>query len=310
MKAVKRMNENNINELLSSCRLCPRRCGTDRTSGAAGFCGAGRSVRIARAALHFWEEPCISGTRGSGTVFFSGCTMKCVYCQNYKISAENMGCAVSESELADAFMRLMHEGAHNINLVTPTHYIPQIICALERARKCGLNIPVVYNTGGYENAETIKMLNGYIDIYMPDIKYFDDLKAKKYSYAANYRETVCAAVDEMLAQTGAPELGTDGIMKKGVIIRHLMLPGSLADTLHIIDYVNSRYGNSVYFSLMSQYTPVRHIEKYKELNGKIKKECYEFAVERCASLGMENVYIQEGEAADESFIPEFSGKSE
>ena len=304
------MNEAEAVRMLSSCRLCPRRCGADRAGGQKGFCGAGANVRIARAALHFWEEPCISGRNGSGTVFFSGCTMKCVYCQNYRISSEGLGYEISISQLAENFLRLRDEGAHNINLVTPTQYVPQIICALDKAKERGLDIPIVYNTGGYESIDTLKLLRGYVDVYMPDIKYFDDKRAVKYSSAPDYSKVVCEAVEEMFRQTGEPMLDDEGIMKKGVIIRHLMLPGGLADTVHIIDYVNSKYGSKVYFSLMSQYTPVRRSESFAELNERIKKKCYEFAVERCEELGMENVYIQEGEAADESFIPEFSGKDE
>lgn len=299
-----------VSQLLRRCRLCPRQCGADRTGGQKGFCGAVANVRIARAALHFWEEPCISGSRGSGTVFFSGCTMKCVYCQNYRISSEGLGYEISIAELAERFLRLKDEGAHNINLVTPTQYVPQIICALDMAKEQGLDIPVVYNTGGYESVETLKLLRGYVDIYMPDIKYFDDKRAVKYSSAPDYKRTVCAAVGEMLRQTGEPVIDADGMMKKGVIIRHLMLPGGLADTLHIIDYINSEYGSKAYFSLMSQYTPVRRSERFSELNERVKRKSYEFAVDRCAELGMENVYIQEGEAADESYIPEFSGKDE
>lgn len=304
------MTETEVSQLLRRCHLCPRQCGADRTGGEKGFCGAGANVKIARAALHFWEEPCISGSRGSGTVFFSGCTMKCVYCQNYRISSEGLGYDISISELADNFLRLKDEGAHNINLVTPTQYVPQIICALDMAKERGLDIPVVYNTGGYESIETLKLLRGYVDIYMPDIKYFDDKRAVKYSSAPDYKRTVCAAVGEMLRQTGEPVIDADGMMKKGVMIRHLMLPGGLADTLHIIDYINSEYGSRVYFSLMSQYTPVRRSERFSELNELVKRKSYEFAVDRCSELGMENVYIQEGEAADESFIPEFSGKDE
>lgn len=193
------MNEQDVDILLSACRLCPRKCGADRTGGTKGFCGAGRKIRIARAALHYWEEPCISGNQGSGTVFFSGCTMRCAYCQNYKISAENMGYEVSEDELSDIFMDLMRKGANNINLVTPTQYVPQIICSIEKARKKGLSIPIAYNTGGYERLETLELLRGYIDIYMPDIKYFDNKRAEKYSAAPDYKEIVCRAVQEMVS---------------------------------------------------------------------------------------------------------------
>lgn len=291
----------------NGCRLCPRQCGADRENGERGFCGAPSDIRIARAALHFWEEPCISGENGSGTVFFSGCTMRCVYCQNYEVSTNNLGYIVSEQKLADEFLRLMEEGAENINLVTPTHYVPEIKRALDIAVSRGLNIPIVYNTGGYETVETIRSLEGYVDIYMPDFKYYSDETAVKYSSAPHYRETVMRALDEMYRQTGKPEFDSRGIMKKGMIIRHLMLPGSLSETLHIIDYVHETFGENVYFSLMSQYTPIRHIEKFECLNRRISQKSYDFAVSHCEDLGMENVFIQEGEAADESFIPEFGG---
>lgn len=291
----------------NGCRLCPRQCGADRENGERGFCGAPSDIRIARAALHFWEEPCISGENGSGTVFFSGCAMRCVYCQNYEVSTNNLGYIVSEQKLADEFLRLMEEGAENINLVTPTHYVPEIKRALDIAVSRGLNIPIVYNTGGYETVETIRSLEGYVDIYMPDFKYYSDETAVKYSSAPHYRETVMRALDEMYRQTGKPEFDSRGIMKKGMIIRHLMLPGSLSETLHIIDYVHETFGENVYFSLMSQYTPIRHIEKFECLNRRISQKSYDFAVSHCEDLGMENVFIQEGEAADESFIPEFGG---
>lgn len=295
-------------ERLKKCRLCPRKCGADRLNGETGFCGAGRRIRIARAALHFWEEPCVSGESGSGTVFFSNCTMKCVYCQNYEVSTNNLGYEVTESELADIFLDLEKQGANNINLVTPTHYVPQIIAALTIARDNGLALPVVYNTGGYETTETIKMLRGYVDVYMPDFKYFSNEAAVRYSRAADYREYALAAIDAMFRQVGAPQINEKGIIQRGVIIRHLMLPGMLSDTVHIINYVNKTYGNNVFFSLMSQYTPVRHIEEYEQLNHKLSERSYNAAVGLCERLGMDRVFIQDGEAASESFIPEFTGK--
>ena len=290
---------------LKECILCPRECGADRLNGQIGFCGGGRSVRIARAGLHYWEEPCISGKNGSGAVFFSGCTMKCVFCQNYEISAKNYGCDISERELADIFLSLKRQGAENINLVTPTHYIPQIITALDMAKTDGLDIPVVYNSGGYEKAETIKMLDGYIDIYMPDFKYYSDDIEKKYSFAANYRETAKSAFNEMYKQTGASVMSKDGIMLRGMIIRHLMLPGRLNDTVRIINYVNKTFGNKVYFSLMSQYTPPQRLINDENLKEKIDMRSYHAAVGLCERLGMENVFIQSAESADECFIPEF-----
>ncbi|MDD6763176.1 MAG: radical SAM protein [Clostridiales bacterium] len=295
---------------LENCRLCPRRCGVNRLNGERGFCGAGREVRIARAALHFWEEPCISGSSGSGTVFFSNCTMKCVYCQNYEVSTNNLGYAVTEEELAEIFLDLQRQGANNINLVTPTHYVPQIIAALLIAGANGMVLPVVYNTGGYELPETIEMLCGYVDIYMPDFKYYDNKTAARYSKAPDYLEHTAAALDSMYHQVGTPELDQNGIMRRGMIIRHLMLPGRLSDTVHIINYIHKHFGDKVYFSLMNQYTPVRHIEGIERLNGRLDVRAYRAAVDLCRRLGMERVFVQDGEAASESFIPEFTGTKE
>ena len=224
--------------MLTCCTLCPRNCGVDRTNNVAGFCGALDEVKIARAALHFWEEPCISGKKGSGTVFFSCCNMKCVYCQNYEISTLNKGMTISVSELADKFLMLQGEGAHNINLVTPTHFVPQIICALDEAKSRGLALPVVYNSSGYESVETIRLLKGYVDIYMPDLKYFSDKYAIKYSSAPNYFNIAKEAIEEMFNQVGTPVFDESGIMKKGMIVRHLMLPGLLFDSKKIMDYLS------------------------------------------------------------------------
>ncbi len=296
-----------MDNILERCTLCPRRCGADRLNGKYGFCGAGSEVRIAGASLHMWEEPCISGKEGSGTVFFSNCTLKCVFCQNYDVSTNSLGYNVSVDELSQAFLDLQGKKANNINLVTPTHYVPQIIEAIETAREKGLVIPIVYNTSGYENVETIKMLDGYIDIYMPDLKYYDNKFAAKFSGAADYSDVAMAAVDAMYRQVGKPVFDSRGMMKRGVLIRHLMLPGLLRDSIHIIDYISKTYGNNVYFSLMSQYTPLRHIEGSEALNHKLDFKYYNFAVDRCIENGLENVYVQNEEAASESFIPQFYG---
>ena len=293
-------------KILSNCTLCPRKCKADRTGGALGFCGAGEKVKIARAALHFWEEPCISGTHGSGTVFFSHCTMKCVFCQNYDISTSCKGKEITQRELADRFLDLKNQGAHNINLVTPTHFVPQITEALDIAKSKGLDIPTVYNTSGYECIETLKMLEGYIDIYLPDMKYFDDKYAVKYSKAPDYFNIAKAAIHEMLRQVGKPQFDENGMMKKGVIVRHLMLPGLLFDSKKIMDYLYSEYKNDIFVSIMSQYTPLIHVEKYPELNKKLNPKHYEAMINYCMELGMENAFVQEGSAADESFIPPFN----
>ncbi len=291
--------------MLSSCTLCPRKCGTDRFSGKIGFCGSDNRIKIARSALHFWEEPCISGKNGSGTVFFSGCNMKCIFCQNHIISTGGKGREVSVRELSDEFLRLQDMGAHNINLVTPTHYVPHIISALDIAKERGLTLPVAYNCGGYENVETIKLLWGYVDIYMPDIKYFSDKYALEYSKAPDYFRYAAEALEEMVSQVGTPIFDNDGIMKKGVIVRHLMLPGLLFDTKKIMDYLARQYGNNIYISLMSQYTPMPAVSSHKNLSRRLTKAHYESMVDYIELLGLENVFVQDIASATESFIPEF-----
>ena len=287
------------------CNICPRRCGADRENGSLGFCGASNKIRIARAALHFWEEPCLSGKNGAGTVFFSHCNMKCVYCQNYRISTRGAGHEVSIGELAEIFLDLQSRGANNIDLVTPTHYALDIAEAVKKAKNSGLHIPVLYNCGGYESVETLKRLEGIIDIYMPDMKYYRDKYAVKYSSAPRYFETACAALEEMYRQTGAFVLDENGIMQSGVIVRHMMLPGLMLDTKKIMDYLFDTYGNNIYISLMSQYTPLKNVERFPELNRKIDMKKYNSIVDYCMNRGMENVFIQEGSAAKESFIPCF-----
>lgn len=298
-----------MKNLLKSCKLCPRKCGADRLSGDVGFCGADCRIKIARAALHFWEEPCISGNSGSGTVFFSHCTLKCAYCQNYSVSTENKGKYVTEDELADIFLDLQNQGANNINLVTPTHYVPQIISAIDIARKNGLSLPILYNTSGYESPDTIKMLEGYIDIYLPDFKYFDDACARKYSRAPGYSASAMAAIREMHHQVGKCEFDERGIIKKGVIVRHLMLPGGYRDSKKIIEYLFREYGDDIYLSIMSQYTPLATIpEKFPELKKPIAMSDYDKLLDFAVTLGVENAFIQEGESQSESFIPEFFGE--
>ncbi len=287
------------------CNICPRRCGADRENGSLGFCGASNKIRIARAALHFWEEPCLSGKNGAGTVFFFFFNMKCVYCQNYRISTRGAGHEVSIGELAEIFLDLQSRGANNIDLVTPTHYALDIAEAVKKAKNSGLHIPVLYNCGGYESVETLKRLEGIIDIYMPDMKYYRDKYAVKYSSAPRYFETACAALEEMYRQTGAFVLDENGIMQSGVIVRHMMLPGLMLDTKKIMDYLFDTYGNNIYISLMSQYTPLKNVERFPELNRKIDMKKYNSIVDYCMNRGMENVFIQEGSAAKESFIPCF-----
>ena len=290
------------------CTLCPRKCGAERRNGLTGFCGEADKVRLSRAALHMWEEPCISGEQGSGAVFFTGCTLRCVYCQNYHISNGEIGKEVTIERLADIFLELAEKGAANINLVTPTHFVCQIIGALKIAKAKGMDLPVVYNTRGYESVETLKMLEGYVDIYLPDFKYLDGEHAAKYSAAGNYPEIAKAAVAEMVRQTGAPRFDASGMMTGGVIVRHLLLPGCLKDAKRVVKYLYTTYGNDIYMSLMNQYTPLASLdrERFPELACKVSDLAYERLVDYAIETGVEQAFIQEGETAKESFIPEFT----
>lgn len=293
---------------MAVCELCPRRCGAERENGIKGFCGETSEIRVARAALHMWEEPCISGEQGSGTVFFTGCTLRCVFCQNHVISDGEVGKIISVRRLADIFHELNEKGANNINLVTPGHFAPQIIRALDLAKNEGMKLPIVWNSGGYERQETLKMLEGYVDVFLPDFKYLNPLHAKKYSMAEDYPDVAKAAVAEMVRQAGSPEFDERGIMRKGVIVRHLLLPGCLADAKRIVEYLYQTYGNRIYLSLMNQYTPVETLdqERYPELARKVPDHAYERLVDYAISLGIEQAFIQEGETAKESFIPPFT----
>lgn len=292
-----------MNYDFTKCELCPRKCGADRTSGV-GFCGEGIELRAAKAYLHKWEEPCLSGENGSGTVFFSGCSLKCVFCQNYKISSENLGTAITEERLGEIFLELQAKGAHNINLVSPTHFVPQIISALDSV-KGKLAIPVVYNTGGYERTETLKMLDGYIDVYLPDFKYYDNEIAKKYSGAGDYFEVVCAAVDEMLRQVGAVQVDENGIIKKGVIIRHLTLPNHRYDSIAVLEEIARRWGTSdILLSLMSQYTPFHKSGDFPEISRRISTFEYNSVLKRAGELGF-NGFMQEKSSAKEEYTPDF-----
>jgi len=292
-------------EELKNCRLCKRNCSINRINGEIGYCRSGLDVKIARASLHLWEEPPLSKGKGSGTVFFTNCNFSCVFCQNYKISQEGFGKDISKDKLSDVFLNLQDKGANNINLVTPTSYVPQIIEALKISKIQGLKIPIVYNTNSYENIETIKSLDGYIDIYLPDIKYYSDKYAVKYSNAPNYFETAKNSVIEMFNQVGDIELSSDGIMKKGVIVRHLMLPGLLFDSKKILDFVYNTFNNRAYLSLMNQYTPFYKSCDYKEIDRKISRKSYDALINYALSIGIEKGFIQEDETQSESFIPDF-----
>lgn len=313
--------------------LCPRACGVNRTVGARGVCGQSANVRLARAALHFWEEPCISGTNGSGAVFFCGCSLQCVFCQNREIATGQTGIEIPKERLAEIFLELQEQHANNINLVTPGHYAPHIIAAVESARRQGLRIPIVYNTGSYETVDTIRSLEGIVDVYLPDFKYMDAVLAEKYSHAKDYPNAAKAAIAEMVRQQPqarfVPELqqregglsveiqsGADRdteqkaqtqiqIMTAGVIVRHLLLPGMLYDSKHILKYLYEQYGNRIYYSLMSQYTPLTHVKEYPELTKRVSEEAYAHLVHYAEQLGITNGFTQEREVAEESFIPHF-----
>ncbi|HWT76767.1 MAG TPA: 4Fe-4S cluster-binding domain-containing protein [Mobilitalea sp.] len=293
-------------ELLKDCILCPRECHVDRTQGRKGYCKETDELVVARAALHYWEEPCISGEEGSGTVFFSGCAMGCVYCQNHNIAAGKAGKVITTKRLSDIFLELQMKSANNINLVTPGHYIPQIMDAITGARRSGLTIPIVFNTSGYEKVEALKLLQGYVDIYLPDLKYMDPGPASRYSNCKDYFLQASKAIEEMVRQIGRPCFDDRGMMKKGVIVRHLTLPGYLEDSKNIIKYLYETYGDTIFISIMNQYTPLAAVERYPELNRKITEAEYDELVDYAIELGVENGFIQEGETASESFIPEFN----
>ena len=290
------------------CDLCPRKCLVDRKKGEKGICGQTENLKVARAALHFWEEPCISGDAGSGAVFFSGCPLHCVFCQNENIANGTVGKEISLERLVDIFLELQEKRANNINLVTPGHFVPQIVKALDQARKEGLTLPVVYNTSSYETVDTIKMLEGYVDIYLPDFKYMSPVLSKKYSHAPDYAEVAKAAIAEMVRQTGKAVFvngDEDNLILSGTIVRHLILPGCMADSMQILKYLHDTYGDMIYISIMNQFTPLSNLEKYPELNRRITDEEYETLVDYAIEIGIENGFIQEGNTAEESFIPAF-----
>lgn len=291
--------------LLQDCVLCPRQCHVDRISGKKGYCGMGGRIRAARAALHMWEEPCISGEKGSGAVFFSGCGLRCCFCQNRDIAIGDRGKEISVERLADIFLELEQKGAANLNLVTGAHYVPQIIHALELARKKGCKLPVVYNSSGYERVETLKLLEGYVDVYLPDMKYRDARLAADFSYAPDYPGVAAEAIEEMVRQTGECVFGEDGYIQKGTIVRHLILPGHTKNSIAVLRYLHETYGEKIMISMMNQFTPVWQQEKFPELNRKVTKREYKKVLNAALELGIENGYFQEGETAKESFIPAF-----
>lgn len=292
-------------ESLKNCRLCPRNCGVNRLEGELGFCRAGLEVRIAKVCLHEWEEPCISGTKGSGTVFFSNCNLRCVFCQNHRISEESCGKDVSIERLAEIFLEQQDRGAHNINLVTPTHYVPQIIEAVKMAKQKGLRLPILYNTNSYENVETIRSLDGIVDVYLADLKYYSDACALKYSGAKEYFNHASKAIEEMFKQVGTPVFDSKSIMQRGLIVRHLMLPGVLFDTKKVMDYLLETFGDDIYVSIMNQYTPMHKAAQYPEIDKRVNKRHYESIVQYCLDSGMHNAFIQDPGTATEDYVPDF-----
>ncbi|WP_371876616.1 radical SAM protein [Clostridium zeae] len=294
--------------MLKSCELCNRRCKVDRLNGNTGFCKADDKIKVARAALHFWEEPCVSGEEGSGTVFFSHCNLSCVFCQNHEISQEHNGKEISIERLSTIFLDLQENNANNINLVTPTHYVPQIIEALRISKNNGLTIPILYNTNGYDTVETIKALNGYIDVYLPDYKYFNEKYALKYSTAKEYVENINSLIGEMLKQVGTPKFDERGIISKGVIVRHLMLPGLLFDSKKVIDDIYRTFGDSLYISIMNQYTPMHKTANYPEINKILNPKHYDSLIDYALSIGVKNGFIQDSGTSSKSFVPSFKNE--
>lgn len=291
-----------------NCTLCPRACGANRTDGKKGACHVDAQIRVARAALHFWEEPCISGKEGSGAVFFVGCALGCVFCQNRDISRGQAGEVISLERLTEIYLNLQSQGANNINLVTAGQYVPAVAESLRRAKKEGLQIPVVYNSSGYENTETLRMLDGLVDIYLPDMKYMDEELAQNYSHAQNYPKAAKAALAEMVRQCPACEFDERGMMKKGVIVRHLLLPGHVKESKAVLRYLYETYRDQIYISIMSQYTPMPQMVNCPELNRRVTKREYNRLLDYAMELGIENGFFQEGDPVGESFIPAFNGE--
>lgn len=288
-----------------NCLLCPRKCGINRGTGQTGVCGVSAEIRVARAALHYWEEPCISGEKGSGAVFFSGYSLHCVFCQNREISDGKAGKVISKERLSDIFIELAGKGANNINLVTPGQYIPDIVWAVSDARRRGMELPIVYNTSGYEDADELKQLEGIVDVYLPDFKYMDSVLSAKYSRAKDYPSVAKQALSEMVRQQ--PRVVIDdatGLIQKGVIVRQLLLPGHVNDAKAILKYLHDTYRNSIYISMMSQFTPIA-LKDYPEINRTVTGREYERLIDYAIKIGITNAFIQEGDVAKDSFIPAF-----
>ena len=295
-----------MENLLNHCTLCPRRCGVNRNAGTRGFCGAGRTVRVARTMLHAWEEPCLVGAHGAGAVFFSHCTLRCVYCQNHVISHEGSGTEMSAAELASCFLTLQQEGAATLDLVTPTHYTPQILTALCIARAQGLSLPVVWNTSGYETVENIDRLAGAVDIYLPDLKYASEESGRRCSAAPDYAAAAWVALGAMVAQAGAVQFAADGRLMRGVLVRHLVLPGHRHESIALVQRLWETFGDAIQLSLMRQYTPLYRASEFPPLHRRLTTFEYESVVAAARDLGMERVYVQGAEAVGAQYVPDFT----
>ena len=295
-----------MENLLEHCTLCPRRCGVNRRAGARGFCGAGAAVCVARAMLHTWEEPCLVGTHGAGAVFFAHCTLRCVYCQNHEISHDGKGTKMDEEELAACFLALERKGAATLDLVTPTHYTPQILSALTLARACGLTLPVVWNTSGYETVENIARLMGAVDIYLPDLKYDTEESGRLYSAAPNYAAAAWDALAAMVAQVGSVRFGRDGQLLRGVLVRHLVLPGHRRESIALVRRLWAEFGDAIQLSLMRQYTPLYRAAEFPPLHRRLTTFEYESVVDVAREIGMTRVYVQGAEAVGTQYVPEFT----
>lgn len=295
-----------MEELFNKCNLCPRECSVNRNNKELGYCRASNKLKIGGYHLHMWEEPIISGKNGSGTIFFSYCNLRCIYCQNYDISIYDNGKEITIDRFANICLELQDMGAENINLVTPSHYIPLIREGLMMAKDKGLNIPIVYNTSGYEKVDSLRLLDGLIDIYLPDFKYYDD-NLGKYSNVNNYFEIADKAIQEMYRQVGSPII-KKGIMRRGIIVRHLVLPHHSDDSKKVVKYLHDKYGENIYLSIMNQYTPVRRC-KYLELNDRVSEKEYDNVIDYAYDIGIRKCFVQDSESQSESFIPVFKGDS-
>lgn len=299
-----KVDKSRLSRLLASCHLCPRACGANRLRGR-GLCGGGERAVVARVSLHPWEEPVFTGDKGAGTVFFSGCGLRCVFCQNYEISAYERGRGVTDEELGEIFLRQQAAGAAVLDLVTPTHYAPQIINGIFLAKKKGFALPVVYNSSGYENIDALELLKGSVDVFLPDLKYYDSALSEKYSGAADYFAVAARAIERMVELAGSPVLDAGGIMTGGVLVRHMVLPGARRDSMKILDWLWSAFGDSIYLSLMSQYTPMYRAEEFPQLRRRLTTFEYESVTEHALELGFTRCFVQESSSAGRAYVPDW-----